>query len=413
MKDIDVVIIGAGLAGLSAHHELQKTGLSVLTLEASSIPGGRVRTEEIGGGFSDTGAQFFTRGYPRIMKLLEELGLRAHNSSPLLGYVDARKEFLINSRNPLSPLISGYLSLSEYTRFARGLLPYLKLARTISPESPGDLWGFPGDAGTFCRNHFGDKLTEKIFSPYFSAFNYALPSELSEALAVRALLHFARGDSLVGLPGGLATLPGKLAEGKDIRYNTQVKRISGTRVETSAGDFSARHVIVATTGTVAQRLLGEAFPKNLAVAYKPSVHEAYLVKKKKRSGAYGTLVLPEKNPFVNVLTDESRKAPGLGPRDADLLGVLRTSRGAQEKNIPGVHELLGIESSDILERRETYWEEAIPVLSPGHFMAINSYRKKLLALPEILLAGDYLSTGCAEGAVESGQFVGELLASRL
>ncbi len=409
MKEYDFIIIGAGLAGLSAHHELLKKGYSVITLEEGSIAGGRVRTEKIGDGFSDTGAQFFTFNYPRILKLCHELNLKAHSSSSLMGQKEKDKDYLLETKNPLSGIISGLLSYRSWLVLVAHIAKFKLSVRNVHPEDPVALSRFDEtDARTYCLKNLNKEILEKVIIPYFSAFNYAPPEELSSALVIRAFLHMASGKSLMGLSGGLATLPKKLASGKDIHYNTKVKEVSEGIVETDAGEFKGKHIIVATTASVAKELLGNTFPAILKIIYKPSVHEGFLVKRKKRSGAYGTLILSGKNPDINVLTDERAKAPGLASEVHDVLGALRTCAGAEKENIDDVYDLLDIKESEIIERNKTIWKEAIPLLSPGHFKVIQEYRKNMRQKPKILLAGDYLSTGCAEGAVESGQFIASL-----
>ena len=56
----DVLVIGAGLAGLMATRRLTDAGRQVVVLEAEPVPGGRLATVQVGNGRADTGAQFFT-----------------------------------------------------------------------------------------------------------------------------------------------------------------------------------------------------------------------------------------------------------------------------------------------------------------------------------------------------------------
>lgn len=56
----DVLVVGAGLGGLTAAHPLNDAGLRVIVLEAEPVPGGRLATAQVGDGWADTGAQFFT-----------------------------------------------------------------------------------------------------------------------------------------------------------------------------------------------------------------------------------------------------------------------------------------------------------------------------------------------------------------
>ena len=70
MADADVIVVGAGLAGLSAARHLQAAGRSVLVLEAAAEVGGRVRTDRVDGWLLDHGFQVFDTGYPEPERLL-------------------------------------------------------------------------------------------------------------------------------------------------------------------------------------------------------------------------------------------------------------------------------------------------------------------------------------------------------
>ncbi|MFM7102667.1 MAG: NAD(P)-binding protein, partial [Verrucomicrobiota bacterium] len=71
----DVLVVGAGLAGLAAATALQRAGRSVRVLDKGRGVGGRLATRRIGGATFDHGAQFLTARDPRFAALLE--GCRA------------------------------------------------------------------------------------------------------------------------------------------------------------------------------------------------------------------------------------------------------------------------------------------------------------------------------------------------
>ena len=75
----DVVIVGAGLAGLVAAKVLEQHGISPLLLEASDGVGGRVRSDVVDGFILDRGFQVLLTGYPEIHRHLDipALDLRA------------------------------------------------------------------------------------------------------------------------------------------------------------------------------------------------------------------------------------------------------------------------------------------------------------------------------------------------
>jgi predicted NAD/FAD-dependent oxidoreductase len=68
----DVLIVGAGLAGLMAARQARAAGLDVLILDEGDEPGGRLATRSLGEGRADIGAQFFTVRTPAFGRLVEE-----------------------------------------------------------------------------------------------------------------------------------------------------------------------------------------------------------------------------------------------------------------------------------------------------------------------------------------------------
>ncbi len=75
---VDVVVVGAGFAGLTAARALADAGRSVVVLEARDRVGGRTCTEEHHGTWIDLGGQWIGPGQDRIVALVDELGLRTY-----------------------------------------------------------------------------------------------------------------------------------------------------------------------------------------------------------------------------------------------------------------------------------------------------------------------------------------------
>src|SRR4051812_42438469 len=72
--DADVVIVGAGLAGLTAAREVQRAGATALVLEARDRVGGRTLNHPIGGGkVVEVGGQWIGPGQDRMAALAREM----------------------------------------------------------------------------------------------------------------------------------------------------------------------------------------------------------------------------------------------------------------------------------------------------------------------------------------------------
>jgi renalase len=67
-----VLIVGAGLSGLTAARELRRLGYKVIVFEESAVVGGRMATRTINNGRFDSGAQFFTVREPHFAGLVDE-----------------------------------------------------------------------------------------------------------------------------------------------------------------------------------------------------------------------------------------------------------------------------------------------------------------------------------------------------
>lgn len=75
----DVVIVGAGAAGLTAAHELRKAGLSVAVLEARERVGGRLWTDVIDGAMLEIGGQWVSPDQEALKETIAELGLETYS----------------------------------------------------------------------------------------------------------------------------------------------------------------------------------------------------------------------------------------------------------------------------------------------------------------------------------------------
>src|SRR5206468_433279 len=82
MHRFDVIVVGGGIAGLSAAYELSRAGASFVLLEAAARPGGVILSEEIDGYTIDGGPDALLVQKPDGIRLCEELGLASRLVSP-------------------------------------------------------------------------------------------------------------------------------------------------------------------------------------------------------------------------------------------------------------------------------------------------------------------------------------------
>lgn len=134
-----ILIVGAGLAGLSAARELTKAGMECLVLEARSRVGGRVMGGSVAGQAVEFGGTLIGEGHERMYALAAELGLptfRTYNDDGQL-LVD-----LGGRQSRMKPTKGAVPKLSPFALadLGQGLLRFARLAKGVDPERP---WQHP------------------------------------------------------------------------------------------------------------------------------------------------------------------------------------------------------------------------------------------------------------------------------
>ena len=84
--DFDVVVVGAGLAGLHAAATLEAAGLRVLVFEAQQRVGGRIHSMRQHGGTAEAGGTYIGAGYARVIGAAERHGVELMDVTPILEF---------------------------------------------------------------------------------------------------------------------------------------------------------------------------------------------------------------------------------------------------------------------------------------------------------------------------------------
>ena len=182
-SDVDVVVIGAGPAGLTAGLRLAQEGYSVLVIEASDAVGGFSRSIDILGGRVDLGPHRFFSSDRRI----NEFWLEVVGTDFVM--VDRVTRILYDGNlfdYPLRPMnaLKG-LGLVESTR---SILSYLA-ARSRSSDAPIDFEGW-------VTSRFGQRLYEIFFKTYSERL-WGIPcTELDADFAAQRIKKFSLGAAL-------------------------------------------------------------------------------------------------------------------------------------------------------------------------------------------------------------------------
>jgi monoamine oxidase len=267
-QTLDVVIVGAGLAGLIAARTLKRRGLSCQVVEARDRVGGRTLSQKLAGDVIDLGGQWIGPTQHRLAALARELGVATfpqyHHGRKLLSW-GGRVRSYSGDLPRLSPLAQLELLLTDRR--------WKKFQREIPPEAP---WQAPqakqwdGETlETWKRRHLRSRGARLFVDAVCRAVLTSEPRDVS-LLFFLSYLRWGEGlESLISIPGGAQQdrfvggaqqLSTRLAEQLEngVLLSSPVHAIQqhqdSVTVFTERGRFEARRVILALPPALAGRI---------------------------------------------------------------------------------------------------------------------------------------------------------------
>ncbi len=243
----DAVVIGAGLAGLSAARDLEAAGADVVVLEARSRPGGRVEQTTLEDGrLVQLGGEVVGEFHTAYRDLVAELGLSLVPAFPGLPGVDTA--VLVDGRHLGDDF--DWMTDQDRSSYAAAEAAFIKLCLEVDPDDP---WSHP-DAAALDEASVGDWLRSVgATANVVRARELAMSALGAESVERTSLLSDLRKEAAAGSPGfynydtweaervaeGSATVALRMAAGLGhrIRYGTTVERVS---VDTTGCSVTAR-----------------------------------------------------------------------------------------------------------------------------------------------------------------------------
>ena len=380
----EVLIVGAGLAGLNAAIQLEAAGTDVRIIEGSDRAGGRVATDVIDGFICDRGFQLINSQYPALQELdvIKELDFIA---APRVIEVA-----LGNKRHPIGdPRQTPRTALNSATGTIIEKLALLKfIASTPKPgQSIGQALGITGS------------VYERVLRPFLQGVFLTDPDNVDASYGHSIIKSFVNGQP--GVPRkGVGQLASALsARVSSIQYNARVDRIDGTKVYTSNGTYSANKILIATDATTATQLLGLSEVPRMAgcitwyhaAAVNPSGNGRLVVDAERRGPIINTLVIsdvsndyaPDGQQLVSTTTD-------LSTTESDVRRHLSVMWQTS------THDWQFIAKYEI--------PAALPIQSVGrtlsHSMKISDH---------LYVAGDHRTVPSQQGALFSGRLAAQLI----
>ncbi|MGW6419697.1 NAD(P)/FAD-dependent oxidoreductase [Streptomyces sp. NPDC055055] len=416
VENVDVVIVGAGIAGLAAAHRLTGAGVSVAVLEAEPRIGGRMATDSVDGFLLDRVGPLLTLSHEELRALpgLDGLALRPFGPGVLV-HTDgryARWGAPHPRRAPGVPRGGGHRSVGGAFSVARALasaprhpaasLDQARLSASLVRLAATTTQRLLARPERTAREALTARLPARtvqgVLRPLLAALLADPDLGTSSRQADLVLRAFARGR-LSAPEGGSAALPERLAASLPpgtVRTGVRVTEASVSRVTTAEhGVIGCRSMILATGARSAAELL-----PGLRV---PAFHPVTVLHHTAPAApTTDPTLLLESDPGGPVAHTAVMSAvdPGRAPADRTLITstVLGTPPDDTERRVRKHLATLYGTSTDEWELLALHHtRDAVPVMAPPH-----DARRSVRLLAGLYVCGDHRATSTPYGALTSG-----------
>lgn len=416
----DAVVVGAGIAGLTAARDLAAAGLSVLVLEGSPGVGGKLRLATVAGVEIDVGAESMLARRPEAVGLAAELGIEVVHPASGSSQLWTR-----GSLRPLPRTLLG-VPLDPADLAASGVLSDEGLERATH-ETALPLADHDVSVGELLGSRLGREVVDRLTDPLLGGVYAGHASNLSAAAAIPQVVALLREHgslraaaaavppasdtpAFAGVEGGVGLLPERLAAGLDVRMSAPVREL----VRTSTGfrltigstrtpeTLETGRVVLATPGPPTSRLLADVAPEAArelaAVEYASMAIVTLAVPALEVGDSSGFLVPAVDGRRIKAATYSFSKWGWVGA--ASDLRILRASIGRhrEEASLQATDdELVARVVADLalatgqeirpVEAHVQRWGGALPQYAVGHLDRVARIRAAIGTVPGLVLCG--------------------------
>ena len=372
-----VVVIGAGLAGLSAALTLQEAGKEVRVLEASNRPGGRFTTDYVDGYRLDRGFQLLNLNYPEFKRLSISKEIDFIKAPRVIDICIGKD--VVSLGDPRENLAGIFDERTGSIFTKASIIKYL----ASSPK-----------VGESVESHFiragAGSLYRKVLKPFLQGVFLVDPNRVNSVTGKEIIKSFIAGKS--GIPAaGIAKVSEVLASRiHKIEYNYHVESLE---------EFRGEEIIVATDATHAAQLLDlPAMPEQLGcTTWYHSTTEA------PTSSARLRVDSEQRGSIINSLVI-SNLAPSYAPHGSHLISSTSITPVSESEVRRHLSIIWGVPTNewDLVAKFDI--PAALPLFPTSAAHALSARIAK-----GVYVAGDYRTSPSQNGALLSGRLAAEEL----
>ncbi|SDB83518.1 Protoporphyrinogen oxidase [Raineyella antarctica] len=397
--DTDVIVIGAGLAGLRAAQQLTTAGHAVVVLEAQDRVGGRVRTDAMDGFLVDHGFQLLNPRYDEVRASLDLAALDLHEFGRGVAIRDAGRVTVL--ADPLRhPGLAARAFGSRYLRPGQLAALGSWAAGTRSADQDESL------AASFDRAGLTGPM-RALAEVFLSGVLADTRAETSAEFARSLVGWFLKGTP--SLPAaGMAAVPAQLATGLDVRLSRRADALTrgadGVQVDAAGERLAARAVVVAVDPVERRELAdGPVVPMRgletwwFATEQPPSNLPFLHVDPERRGPVANTAVI-------------SNVVPSYAPAGSHLVecSVVKDGAAHSEGDVRTHAALIyGVPTDDWQVVAHHDLPRSLPAMPPGRT------RPDIDLGGGVFVAGDHVEGASIQGAMLSGRHAAEAVAAFL